>query len=54
MPFGLLTFGLSKKYPDKHHFTPATALKKQYHVVIIGADGFSGELIGVAAPKILA
>jgi sarcosine oxidase subunit beta len=39
MPFGLLKYGLKKKYPGKHHFTPATALKKHYDVVIIGAGG---------------
>ena len=39
MPFGLLKYGLKKQYPGKHHFTPATALKKHYDVVIIGAGG---------------
>jgi len=39
MPFGLLKYGLKKKYPAKHHFTPATELKKHYDVVIIGAGG---------------
>ena len=36
MPFGLLKYGLSSDYPAKHHFTPATELKKHYDVVIIG------------------
>jgi sarcosine oxidase subunit beta len=39
MPFGLLKYGLKKQYPAKHHFTPATQLKKHYDVVIIGAGG---------------
>jgi sarcosine oxidase, subunit beta len=39
MPFGLLKYGLKKNYPAKHHFTPATQLKKRYDVVIIGAGG---------------
>ena len=39
MPFGLLKFGLSKDYPAKHQFTPATDLKRHYDVVIIGAGG---------------
>lgn len=40
MPLALLKFGLSKKYPAQHQFTPAAAaLKKHYDVVIIGAGG---------------
>ena len=39
MPFGLLKYGLNSKYPAKHHFTPATDLKKHYDVVIIGGGG---------------
>lgn len=39
MPFGLLKYGLSNDYPAKHHFTPATELKKHYDVVIIGGGG---------------
>jgi sarcosine oxidase subunit beta len=39
MPFGLLKYGLSPKYPAKHHFTPSKDLKKRYDVVIIGAGG---------------
>ncbi|HAZ79503.1 MAG TPA: sarcosine oxidase subunit beta [Porticoccaceae bacterium] len=39
MPFGLLKYGLTKKYPAKHHFTPEKALKKHYDVVIIGGGG---------------
>ena len=39
MPFALLKYGLSRKYPAKHHFTPAKALKKHYDVVIIGGGG---------------
>ena len=40
MPFGLLKYGLNSKYPAKHHFTPATDLKKHYDVVIIGGEAF--------------
>ncbi|NNC98971.1 MAG: FAD-dependent oxidoreductase [Gammaproteobacteria bacterium] len=39
MPFGLVKFGLRKKYPARHQFTPACDLKKHYDVVIIGAGG---------------
>ena len=39
MPFGLLKYGLNSEYPGKHHFTPATELKRHYDVVIIGAGG---------------
>jgi len=39
MPFSLLKYGLKKKYPGKHHFTPEKELKKHYDVVIIGAGG---------------
>ncbi|MEM7277808.1 MAG: FAD-dependent oxidoreductase [Pseudomonadota bacterium] len=39
MPFGLLKYGLSRRYPAKHHFTPEQSLKKHYDVVIIGAGG---------------
>ena len=39
MPFGSLKYGLNSKYPAKHHFTPATDLKKHYDVVIIGGGG---------------
>ncbi len=40
MPFGLLKYGLSSKYPGKHHFTPRdTPLKSSYDVVIIGGGG---------------
>ena len=39
MPFGLLKYGLTKKHPGKHHFTPTQDLKKRYDVVIIGAGG---------------
>ena len=39
MPLGLLKYGLSKTYPGKPHFTPASELKPHYDVVIIGAGG---------------
>ena len=39
MPFGLLKYGLSKKHPGKHHFTPTQDLKRHYDVVIVGAGG---------------
>ena len=39
MPLRLLKYGFSRKHPGKHHFTPATELKKHYDVVIIGAGG---------------
>ena len=37
MPLGLLKYGLRKRYPAQHQFTPATELKPHYDVVIIGA-----------------
>ena len=39
MPFGLLKYGLRKKYPAERHFTPTKPLKSHYDVVIIGAGG---------------
>ncbi len=39
MPFGLLKYGLSRKYPAKHHFTPSKDLKMHYDFVIIGGRG---------------
>ena len=54
MPFGLLKYGPSKKYSAKHHFTRATTLTIRYDEVIIGADGFNGKPMGVAALRVLA
>lgn len=39
MALALLKYGLSKKYPAKHHFTPRKDLNKHYDVVIIGGGG---------------
>jgi len=40
LPFGLLKFGLSRRYPAQMHFTPrATDLRKRYDVVIVGGGG---------------
>ncbi len=39
MPFGLLKYGLSRKYPAKRHFAPPGELKSSYDVVIIGGGG---------------
>jgi len=39
VPFGLLKYGLRKKYPAERHFTPTKPLKSHYDVVIIGAGG---------------
>ncbi len=39
MPFGLLKYGLLKRYPAQHHFTPECELKSHYDVVIVGAGG---------------
>jgi sarcosine oxidase, subunit beta len=39
MPYRLLRFALSKKYPEPRMFTEHAQLKKSYDVVIIGAGG---------------
>ena len=39
MPLGLLKYGLRRRYPARHHFTPAKDLARHYDVVIIGAGG---------------
>ena len=39
MPFGLLKYGLSRRYPAKRQFPAPTALKPRYDVVIIGGGG---------------
>ena len=49
MPFALLKYGLSSKYPAKRHFPKATELKPAYDIVIVGAGGH-----GLAAAYYLA
>jgi len=49
MPFGLLKYGLSAKYPARRHFPKAKDLKPAYDVVIVGAGGH-----GLAAAYYLA
>ncbi len=49
MPFGLLKYGLSRKWPAERHFPWPTELKPSYDIVIIGAGGH-----GVAAAYYLA
>lgn len=44
MPFSLLKYGFSRKYPAVRHFPWPRELKPSYDVVIIGAGGH-----GVAA-----
>ncbi len=39
MPFALLKYGLSKRYPARRHFAPPGDLKPSYDVVIIGGGG---------------
>jgi sarcosine oxidase subunit beta len=39
MPFGLLKYGLSRKYPAWRQFSPRPQLKSSYDVVIIGGGG---------------
>ncbi len=36
MPFALLKYGLSKRYPARRHFAPPGDLKPSNDVVIIG------------------
>ena len=49
MPFGLLKYGLSAKYPAHRHFPKTKDLKPAYDVVIVGAGGH-----GLAAAYYLA
>lgn len=49
MPFALLKYGLSRKYPSQRHFPVRPALKSSYDVVIIGGGGH-----GLAAAYYLA
>jgi sarcosine oxidase subunit beta len=49
MPFGLLKYGLSAKYPARRHFPKSKDLKRAYDVVIVGAGGH-----GLAAAYYLA
>lgn len=49
MPFALLKYGLSRKYPGQRHFPARKALKSNYDVVIIGGGGH-----GLAAAYYLA
>lgn len=49
MPFGLLKYGLSRKYPARRHFPAPKDLKSSYDVVIIGGGGH-----GLAAAYYLA
>ncbi len=39
MPFGLLKYGFSKKYPARRHFAPRGDLRPSYDVVVIGGGG---------------
>ncbi|NQY81563.1 MAG: FAD-dependent oxidoreductase [Alphaproteobacteria bacterium] len=39
MPFGLLKYGLSKRYPSKPDFVAPGDLKKSYDIVIVGGGG---------------
>ena len=39
MVFGLLRYGLSRRYPGDRHFPPRPALKPSYDVVVIGGGG---------------
>jgi sarcosine oxidase, subunit beta len=39
MPWGLIKYGLSKRYPARRDIPPPTDLKKSYDVVIIGGGG---------------
>jgi sarcosine oxidase, subunit beta len=49
MPFALLKYGLSRKYPARRHFPWKSDLKSSYDIVIIGAGGH-----GLAAAYYLA
>ena len=39
MPFGLLKYGLGRRYPARRHLPAATELKRSYDIVIVGAGG---------------
>ena len=39
MPFGLLKYGLGRRYPARRHLPAATELKPSYDIVIVGAGG---------------
>ncbi len=39
MPFSLLNYGVSRRYPVRRDIPPATELKPSYDVIIIGAGG---------------
>lgn len=39
MPFGLLKYGLGRRYPAERHLPPARELKPSYDVVIVGGGG---------------
>jgi sarcosine oxidase subunit beta len=39
MPFGLIKYGFSSKYPARRDIPPPTDLKSSYDIVIIGAGG---------------
>ena len=39
MPFGLIKYGLSRRYPAHRHFPAPSDLKPSYDVVIIGGGG---------------
>ena len=39
MPFGLLRYGLSRRYPAERHIPPRPDLRHRYDVVIIGGGG---------------
>ena len=49
MPFGLLKYGLSRRYPAEPLYRKPDSLKSSYDVVIIGAGGH-----GLAAAYYLA
>ena len=49
MPFGLLKYGLGRRYPARRYLPAATELKGSYDVVIVGAGGH-----GLAAAYYLA
>ena len=48
MPFGLLKYGLRRKYPAQHHFPRPKELRKTYDVVIIETVGVGQSETAVA------